>query len=458
MNNSDSQHETINKLLLELHNKPTDIYEEQRELKNQLALERQTQVEIEEFQATKESLQTVIFQQHETRDNLLSQFHELITKQRKDVEVINVELMDYLQQKEQMNSSHPAYSKIIKLLEEIIVSRQRSIYDLHESISMLEDQIVKLETNVSIPNEVDNLDLSLTDIFSNANDEVTKLRKSVASVLEYKSDNEQYISVLKQKVANYALMVEALKNNPASASFETLAQIFELIVKEHTYVVEDYLGTIDEMVTSLPKLESDIADAVQKQIDISSQIVRTTKGTREVNALIRDQNIVEDLINGSMGKYIEGDIPFINYLNSRSELAVFDIKYVSEELLAGKVKDRGVAELIKMLAQEHNIVMKYKDAFLLRLLFIEHHKVLELSTKNKKLDYIKNYLNPYKSLSDKAMAVGAFISPPLRNPNELKKLMVNLLEKNSGENNYTKDALLELLDNQINRLPKKTSL
>ena len=37
-------------------------------------------------------------------------------------------------------------------------------------------------------------------------------------------------------------MVEALKNNPASASFETLAQIFELIVKEHTYVVEDYLG------------------------------------------------------------------------------------------------------------------------------------------------------------------------------------------------------------------------
>jgi hypothetical protein len=154
---------------------------------------------------------------------------------------------------------------------------------------------------------------------------------------------------------------------------------------------------------------------------------------------------------------MEGDLPFINYLNSRGVLAVVDIEHVSKEVEIGKVKDRGVNYIIDLMKQNHRIVLPFQDAFKLRLLLIEYHKVVKEATKNGKLDYAKNYLNQHASLSAKALAIGASVSPPLRNPSELKNLMQNILEQHSGADGYTRDAMLELLDNGISRLPKKST-
>jgi hypothetical protein len=250
-------------------------------------------------------------------------------------------------------------------------------------------------------------------------------------------------------------MIETLKNDPMQINRETLVQSFENVVLRHAEVAEEYLGVFEGIATSLPKMLCDFANAIQNHTDGMVDITQTMDKARDLNAETRDRTIVENIRNGSIGKYMEGDLPFINYLNSRGVLAVVDVEYVSKEVEAGKVKNRGITELINLL-QEHNIHIAYKDAFLLRLLLIEHHKVVEVSTKNNKLDYAKNYLNQHTSLSDKAIAIGATASAPLRNPNELKLLMHSILEQCSGVNGYARDAMLELLDNQISRLPKKS--
>jgi F0F1-type ATP synthase membrane subunit b/b' len=303
----------------------------------------------------------------------------------------------------------------------MIISNQRSIEELSENTFELKQQLSLLKVHALMPIEISDTHLSPNDVYANAYNGINQLREAAAVFSQTAAHKEQYNLELKQRVENYAQMLQVLKDDPMQIAHDTLAQAFENIVKNHAEISEEYLGVFEEIATSLPKMLCDFANTLQNHTDSMVDITQTMDATKALDAQMRDCRIVEDLHNGTLGKYMEGDLPFINYLNSRGVLAVVDVEYVSKEVEAGKVKDRGITELINLL-QEHNIHIAYKDVFLLRLLLIEHHKVVEVSTKNNKLDYAKNYLNQHKSLTDKAIAIGTTVSPPLRNPSELKIL------------------------------------
>lgn len=404
----------MNKLLLDLHNEPIDIHEEQKRLKNKLSHMRQTNIEHQEFKKSHESLESIMIEQQESSEFLIKTYHDLLKNQHERME------------------------------------------ELSENTNELKQQLSMLEAHAVTPLKIPNPNLSQNELIAHTYSEVNRLREAASIFLQSAADKEQYNSGLKNSVDNYAQMVKALKDNPMDVSHETLVQAYEQIVKKHADIIEEYLGIFEEIATSLPKMLCDFADAQQNNMDNMVEVIQTMDAIRKLESQKRDRRIIEDLHNGSLGKYMEGDLPFINYLNFRGALAVIDIDHVSKEVEKGKVKDRGVSELINLL-QEHDIQIAYQDAFLLRLLLVEHHKVVKESTKNNKLDYTKNYLNQHKSLSDKAIAVGTTVSAPLRNSNELKVHIHSILAQYSGENGYARDAMMDLLDNQITRLPKKST-
>jgi hypothetical protein len=446
----------INKILLDLHNEPIDIYEEQKRIKDNLAQKRDIDIQSQEFKNANTDMHSLILEQHESAKSLAKKYRDLIEKRHVTIEGLNAKLLGYTQQKEQYQATLPASHKIIRSLNKLITSTKRSIEELSENTLELKQQLAKLEAHISKPQELPDGNLSRNDFYSNARDEVNRLREFAIVCTQVAADREQYNSELKQLVENYAQMVKALNDNPMEIAHETLALAFKNIVKNHAAIAEEYLLIFEELATSLPKMQCDLANIIEKQTNAFIEITQTMDETRALNAKMRDSEIVEDLLKGSVGKYMEGDLSFINYLNSKGELAIFDIEHVSKEVENRKVKDRGVNYIIDLIEQNHKIILPFKDAFKLRLLLIEYHKVVEVSTKNKKLDYAKNYLNQYASLSTKALAAGASVSPPLRNPSELKNLMQNILEQHSGADGYTRDAMLELLNNGISRLPKKS--
>jgi len=440
----------INKILLDLHNEHIDVYEEQKRLKDDLSRDRQAKIESRELK----SLQSLMQEQQDFQENLMQQYYSIINKREETIEGLNVELSGYLQQKEHHQAILPSSHEIMQILDELITSNQRSIEDLNENTFELKLQLSLLEEHASAPLEIADANLHPKEYFSKAYEEVDRLREAATIFSQGAADKELYNSELKKSVENYAQMVKVLKDDPLEVAHETLAQDFENIVKDHEKVAEEYLGIFEEIATSLPKMLHDIADGIQYYTDSMIDIVQTIDTTRVLNAKMRDEEIVENILNGSIGKYMEGDIPFINYLNSRGVLAVIDVEHVSKEVEAGKVKDRGVNYIIDLMEQNHKIALPFQDAFKLRLLLIEYHKVVKEATKNGKLDYAKNYLNQHASLSAKALAAGASISPPLRNHSELKDYMYSILKQHSGDNGYAREAILELLDNGISRLPK----
>ncbi|MDO9206762.1 MAG: hypothetical protein Q7T91_00790 [Sulfuricurvum sp.] len=445
----------MNKTLLALHNEPVDIYEEQKRLKDHLARNREADIESREFEKSYKSLQDSIIEQHEANESLIIKYRDIVKKQEEGIEELNKELLGYLQQKEHYKETIPSSHKTIQELDKLITSCQESIDELSEHTFELTQQLSKLETRASMPLELTISNQSFNEIISNAYNEINQRRESATIFSQSAADGEQYNSELKKRVENYTQMLEALENDSTTVSHETLVQLFKKIVIDYAEIEEGYVGIFEDIAISLPKMQLDFADALQKYTNMFVEMIQAIDDTKDLDDKIRDRRIVKNILNGSLGKYMEGDLPFINYLNFRGALSVVDIEHVSKEVEKGKVKDRGVSELINLL-QDHDIQIAYQDAFRLRLFLVEHHKVVEVSTKNNKLDYTKNYLNQHKSLSDKAIAIGTTISSPLRNPSELKVLMHSILEQYSGVNGYARDAMLELLDNQISRLPKKS--
>lgn len=444
----------MNKTLLELHNEPIDIYEEQKQLKNTLAQNRIANTQSRELKNANVSVHSIILEHQDSAENLMQQMCDLIKNRQNEIEKLKDKLLVYLQEKEHYLATLPSSHRMIRLLEDIIIPLQRAIERRSESMFELQKQLSLLEANASMPIEIFDTHLSPNEMIDNAYEGINQLREKATVFSQSVADQEQYNAELKQRLENYAQMVETLNHDPMGIDHETLVQAFENVVLCHAEVAEEYLGIFEEIAISFPKMLCDFANTIQNHIDGMVYITQIMDKARDLNAETRDRKIVRDILNGSLGKYMEGDLPYINYLNFIGEMSVLDMKYVSEEVQAGKVKDRGVTELINLL-QEHDIQIPYKDAFQLRLLLVEHHKVVEVSTKNNKLDYIKNYLNQHKSLSDKAITIGATASAPLRNPSELKILIHNILEQYSGDNGYARDAMMELLDNQISRLPKK---
>ncbi len=442
----------MNEILKKLHNEPIDIYEEQKQLKDQLALNREVKIESRKLM----SLDSMMVEQQESRETLIQKYYDIIKKREETIAGLNVELSGYFQKKEHHQATLPPSHEIMKLLDKMIISNQKSIEENDENLFELKQQLAELERHASIPFDIPDTNLTPNEYYPKAYEDINQARESEAIFSQGAANQEQHNLELKKKVETYAQMLKALKTDPMEIAHETLAQAYENVVKNHAAITEEYLGLFEEITTSFPKMLHNIANAAQYQTDCMVDIAQTIDATKDLDEKMRDARIVEDLLNGSIGKYMQGDLPFINYLNLRGELAVVDIEHVSKEVGLGKVKDRGVNYIIDLMEKNHKIILPFQDAFKLRLLLIEYHKVVEVSTKNNKLDYAKNYLNQHASLSAKALAAGVSVSPPLRNPSELKNLMQNILEQYSGADGYARDAMLELLDNGINRLPKKS--
>lgn len=445
----------MNKTLLALHNEPVDIYEEQERLKEHLAQIREAGIQSRELENTNASIRSVVLEQQEFSEHEIELSRHHAHAYRTNIEELTVTLLEYIEKREHYGATLPPSHKIIKLLDEVIVAKKRLITDLTERACSLEQNIALLKDFELKASDIHSSSLSTNDIFTSGYDEVKKIREQASILSQDFASQEQYYLELKQRAKDYVQMLKALKDNPNKITLEDLVQALEDVVLHHAKIAEEYSEIFEEFSTSLPKILCDFANATEGNLDATVYSIQAMSAIRTMEVRRRDDRTVKDLSNGSIGKYMEGDLPFINYLNFRGAMSVIDIKYVSEDVEAGKVKDRGVSELISLL-KEHDIQMPYKDAFQIRLLLIEHHKVVEVSTKNNKLDYSKNYLNQHKSLSDKALTIGATVSTPLRNPSELKVLIHNILEQYSGDNGYARDAMLELLDNQISRLPKKS--
>ena len=145
----------INKILLDLHNEPIDIYEEQKRLKDDLSRDRQAKIESRELK----SLQSLIIDQHESRENLIQQYYGIINKRKETIEGLNVELSGYLQQKEHYRAALPSSHKYMQFLDEAITSNQRSIEDLNENTLELKLQLSQLEEHASTPLEITDANL-----------------------------------------------------------------------------------------------------------------------------------------------------------------------------------------------------------------------------------------------------------------------------------------------------------
>ncbi|MDP2077335.1 MAG: hypothetical protein Q8J85_04765 [Sulfuricurvum sp.] len=437
----------MNEILKNLHDEPIDIYEEQKRLKDDLSRDRQAKIESRELK----SLQSLNIDQHESRENLIRQYYSIINKREETIEGLNIELSGYLQQKEHYEATLPTSHEYMQFLDKTITSNQRSIEDLNENTLELKLQLSQLEEHASTPLEITDANLHPKECFSKAYEKVNQLREAATIFSQGAADKELYNSELKKSVENYAQMVKILKDDPLEVAHETLAQAFENIVKDHEEVAEEYLGIFEEIATSLPKMLHDIANGVQNHTDGMVRMLQIISETRVLNDKMHDDEIVKNILNGSIGKYMQGDIPFINYLNSKGELAIFDIEHVSKEVELGKVKDRGIAELINML-HEDDIQMEYKDVFLLRLLLVEHYEVVKYSIKNKKLDYTNNYLTQHKKLADKASAMGAIVTPAFKNPHDLKIEIMTMLEPHTP---YVKYIMEKLLNINLSKLPSK---
>jgi hypothetical protein len=279
----------IKKILLDLHNEPIDIYEEQKRLKDDLSRYRQAKIESNESK----SLQSLIIDQHESRENLIQQYYSIINKREETIEGLNIELSGYLQQKEYHQATLPPSHEIMQLLDEMIISNQRSIEELSENTFELKQQLSLLEVHASTPLEITDANLHPKECFSKVYEKVNQLREAATIFSQGEADKELYNSELKKSVENYAQMVKVLKDDPLEVAHETLAQAFENIVKDHGEVAEEYLGIFEEITTSFPKMLHDIANGVQNHTDGMVEMLQTINETRVLNDKMHDEEIAK---------------------------------------------------------------------------------------------------------------------------------------------------------------------
>lgn len=438
----------MNEVLLNIHNEPIDIYEEQKQLKKKLALDREAAKVLEEQKKANMDLHSLRIEQDADRENHIQHYREVIKKIEKTIEEYNLRLSDYFQKKEQYETFLPTSQEVFDALNHAITLNQRGIEHSSECKVELEQLLEESEKHTFLLNPFP-LNLPLNEIFPAARNEIAKLEQLKEKWSETATKQEQSNSELKERISTCLYIAKEIKNNPNSITHEDLVKSFELIVEEYAELAEEHLGIVGDVTNIMPYFFGEFLTFMQYQEKYASRAFYFTNNIRDLDSKNRDHRKVENIKNGSMGKYMEGDIPFINYLNSMKPFSNLDVKKVSKEVELGNAKDRGVTELMNIL-HEYDVQIPYEDAFLLRLLLVEHYKAVEKSTKNGKLDYNKNYFEQYQKLAAKADDMGATLSPPFRNPNELKIEMIKLIDPHTD---YVKDILEELIDTVITRLP-----
>jgi hypothetical protein len=288
------------------------------------------------------------------------------------------------------------------------------------------------------------------------------------------------INVHQREIDVYTKMVNE-NNSKKERVLQGLEELKQSNTDNHKTLENFMLDTqinIDDLdkITSAYERKIAIASSAlrqnHEQVD-AAQLYDVGYINTQIASMVENSLIMQDMHKIQIKKestraYIEGDFAFINYLSRLEESSWHEALTVSKEAEEGIIDDRGARDLIAFLRDKYLIDMEFSIAFILRLRLVEYYRVVFLSKKNKKLDYKNNYLNQYKSLADKAAYMGITLGSPLRNPQEIKDLIVltiqvykdhinNECNEYNMDNEYTaKDVIEDLLQEEQSRLKKRS--
>lgn len=447
----------MKKELLEKHNERTSAFIESDKLYQKLSLKRKSKIQTLESSIYDKNPLSAFNGIVENNERMITECKDEETKYQQKIEENERSILKYQKEIEQIQSEPIPRLKVISAITDIIKIHSEDLASaqimLQKNVELRELCQASLDKSFSLAIDPENQ--TLDEVFSKSDNLTANFKKLNDDYLEHAFERRERDKTFANIVSGCDDIVEDIK--AGKVDHNSLIKAFEWLSREYAFLTKEYLQSVDAMDEFFKETLPTIMQESKLTVDSMKRLLGIMHDKQVLDLKNTDTRYAANIQNGSMGIYLEGDMPFINHLTTGA-LADLILDKVSSEVEKNGIDDRGVSSIIDLLDRNHGITLTFHDGFRLRLLLIEYYKVVELSTKNNKLDYAKNYLNQHTSLSEKALVAGASLSRPLRNPNELKILILEILtQQRSGDDGYARDAMLELLNNEIIRLPKQSS-